>query len=121
GRPYPIAARRDGYEPALAIVQPHAGGSGITLQLAALAATVVLDSGPTGASVAIDGKPAGTTPLTVTTLAPGTDVELSFTRPGYQRVIITSFAVPKAGKETRLVQSLEVMPDLVRVKLASDP
>jgi PEGA domain-containing protein len=120
GRPYPIAVRRDGYEPGSAIVQAREGGSELTLQLAALAASVVLDTMPTGASVAIDGKPAGTTPVSITTLAPGANVEVAFERAGYQRAV-TTLVVPKPGRETRLVQPLVVTPELARVKLVSDP
>jgi len=120
GRPYPVVARLDGYEPGSTIVQPRIGGSEITLQLAAQPATVVLDTIPTGATVAIDGKPAGTTPVTVTTLAAGTSVEVAFERAGYQRAT-ARLAVPRPGKETRLVQPLVVTPELARVKLISDP
>ena len=120
GRPYPIAARLDGHAPASAVVQPREGGSTIKLELPALAPTVVLDTQPSGAAVAIDGKPAGTTPVTISTLAASSTVTLAFTKPGYQPAT-TTLAVPAPGKELRLVQPLALALDFARVQLVSDP
>jgi len=120
GRPYPVVARLEGYEPGTAVVQPRAGGSDIALPLVARAPTVVLDSVPSGAAITIDGKAAGTTPLTLTTLAAGAAVEVAFERAGYQRAT-AKLTVPKPGKEIRLVQPLVIAPELARVKLVSDP
>jgi hypothetical protein len=120
GRAYPVIARLDGYDPKQAVVQPQAGGSAVTFELVARAATVVLDTQPTGATVKIDGNVVGTTPLTLATLAPGASVELVFEKTGY-RPVTTTLAVPTAGKEVRLVQPLAVSADLARVKLTSEP
>ncbi|HEY5935626.1 MAG TPA: PEGA domain-containing protein, partial [Kofleriaceae bacterium] len=120
GHTYPVVARLEGYEPRAAIIQPRASSSAVTLELKALPATVVFDSVPTGASVEIAGEPAGTTPLTLATLAPGSTQEVRFAKPGYQAVV-TRLDVPKAGKELRLVQPLAMSADLARVKLVSDP
>lgn len=120
GRAYPIGARLEGHEAASAVVQPRKGGSSITLKLAALAPTVVLDSQPSGATIEIEGKVIGTTPLSLTTLAPKRDVTIVFKKSGYESAS-TTLAVPDAGKELRLVQPLAVSQDLARVKLVSDP
>jgi hypothetical protein len=120
GRAYPIAARMDGHTPDTQVVQPRKGGSSVTLKLAALAPTVVLDSNPTGATVEIDGQPAGTTPLTLTTLAPLAKVGIAFKKPGFEDAAL-SIDVPAAGKELRMIQPLAVSRDLARVKLVSDP
>ena len=120
GRAYPIVARLDGYEPRTSVVQPAKGGSQITLRLIALAPTVRLDSVPSGATIHIDGKDLGTTPMALTSLAPGAIVKVTFTKPGFHPAI-TSLDVPGPGKETRLVQPLAVSDELARVKLMSEP
>jgi hypothetical protein len=120
GRAYPIAARLDGHEPASAVVQPREGGSSITLQLPALAPTVSLDTQPSGATIEIDGKSLGTTPLSITTLLPKQGVTIVFKKSGYQDAT-TTLTVPDAGKELRLIQPLAVSQDLARVKLVSEP
>jgi hypothetical protein len=121
GRAYPVVARLDGFEPRQVVVQPRDGkDNAITIELVALAATVALDSAPTGATVEIDGKPAGKTPLIVTTLPPGKPVQLGFKLPGYQDAA-ARLDVPRPGKELRLIQPLAVSHELARVRLVSDP
>lgn len=120
GRAYAIVARLDGYEPRPAVVQPHEGENAVTLELQPHAPTIELDSTPSGAAVEVNGKPVGTTPVSVRTLAPGTAVEVKFQRPGYHDAI-TKLTVPGPGKETRLIQPLVVSDELARVKLVSEP
>jgi hypothetical protein len=120
GRAYPVVARLEGHEPRAAIIQPRDASSAVTLELKALPATVVFESVPTGASVEIGGQPTGTTPLTLSSLPPGSTQEVRFAKPGYQPVV-TQLAVPKAGKELHLVQPLAISADLARVMLVSDP
>jgi len=121
GRAYPIGARLDGFEPKQVVVQPRDGkDNAITIELAALAATVVLDSVPTGAIVEIDGKRAGQTPLTLTTLRPGGAVQLVLKKPGYQDAA-ARLDVPRPGKELRVLQPLAVSQELARVRLVSEP
>jgi hypothetical protein len=120
GRAYPIAARLEGYAPQTQVVQPRRGDSAITLELAAIAPTVLLDTNPTGATVEIEGASVGTTPLTLTTLAPRTLVGVVFKKPGFQDVTV-SLEIPDAGKEVRMIQPLTVAQNLARVKLVSDP
>jgi hypothetical protein len=120
GRAYPIVARLDGYEPKQAVVQPHEGDNAVTLELLAHAATVELDSTPTGATVEINHRPAGTTPLVVKTLPPGSLASITFTKPGYHEAT-APLTVPGPGKEIRLVQPLAVAEELARVKIVSDP
>jgi hypothetical protein len=121
GRAYPIVARLEGFEPKQVVVQPRAGeANAITLELVALAATVVLESAPPGAQVEIDGKPAGTTPLTITTLPPGRAARLVLRKPGYQDAT-ARIDVPRGGKELRLIQPLTVAQELARVRLVSTP
>ncbi|MBL0220839.1 MAG: PEGA domain-containing protein [Myxococcales bacterium] len=120
GRAYPVVARFEGYVPRQTVVQPRAGANDITLVLEALAPTVTLDSSPTGANVEIDGAPAGTTPLTLTSLVAGKSVTIVFKKNGYQDAT-AKLDVPGPGKETKLIQPLPVSADLARIKLVSEP
>jgi hypothetical protein len=120
GRAYPIVARLDGYEPRQAVIQPQEGDNPVTLELRANAATVALDSAPTGATVELDGKSLGTTPIVVKTLAPGASVSLTFKKPGFQDTT-AKLAVPGPGKEATLIQPLAVSQEFARVHLVSDP
>jgi hypothetical protein len=120
GRAYPIVARLDGYEPRQSVVQPRSGENAITLELHALAPTVRIDTLPTGASVEIDDRPAGTTPLVLTTAQAGSTIKLAFKKNGYQPAS-AELEVPGPGKETRLIQPLSVRDDLARVTLTSEP
>jgi len=120
GRAYPVVARLDGYEPRTEVVQPSAKGDRVTFDLHALAASVELDSQPTGATIDVDGKPAGTTPITLTTLAPSSTVAVTFKKSGYQDAV-GQLAVPGPGKTMRFVQPLSVSDDLARIKLVSEP
>ena len=121
GRAYPIVARMDGYEPKQAVVQPRdAKDNAITLELVALAANVVLESTPPGAAVEIEGRAAGTTPLTLATLPPGKPVQIVFKKAGYQDAV-ARLEVPRPGRETRLIQPLAVAQELARVRLESEP
>jgi len=120
GRPYPVLARLEGYEPKQVVIQPQDGDNPVTLELRALAATVALDTAPTGASVEIDGKPAGTTPLVLKTLVPSSSATLTFKKAGFHDAV-ARLAVPGPGKETTLIQPLAVSEELARVRLVSDP
>jgi len=83
-------------------------------------ATLELDSQPTGATVAIDGRAVGSTPLTLTSLAPGATVTAAFQRPGY-RAAAVQIRVPGRGERAQRIQPLEVSDDFVRVRFASTP
>jgi hypothetical protein len=120
GRAYPVVARLDGYEPKTAVVQPQKGGSQVTFELQAQTATVFLDTQPSGATVEVDGKSLGATPLVITTLPPGTAVQYTIKKTGY-RTANGSVDVPGPGKEVRMVLPLVISDDLARVKLVSEP
>jgi len=120
GRAYAVVARLDGYETKHEVVQPRAGGTQVAIQLTALAATVDLDTSPTGATVEIEGASLGQTPLALTTLKPSTPVTIAFKKAGYQPAT-TKVEVPGPGQEVRIVQPLAVNDELARVKLSSEP
>ena len=64
-----------------------------------------VESRPPGAAVMIDGKPRGSTPLTVDAIAPGT-YRVNFSLAGYQPFATTVRVV--AGERTRAAASLSV-------------
>jgi PEGA domain len=120
GRAYLVVARLDGYEPQQGVVQPRTGGTNLELRLRALAATVELDSQPSGAGVEIAGKQIGNTPVRISTLAPSSTTTIVFHKSGYQDAT-AQLDVPEAGKTMRMVQPLVVAAELARVELDSDP
>ncbi|HEY1552407.1 MAG TPA: PEGA domain-containing protein [Kofleriaceae bacterium] len=120
GRAYPVVARLDGYEPQQGVVQPRTGGTNLELHLRALAATVELDSQPSGATIEIAGKQVGTTPLRILSLAPSSSAVVVFHKAGYQDAT-AQLDVPEAGKMMRLVQPLVVAAELARIELDTDP
>jgi hypothetical protein len=68
--------------------------------------SLVVDSRPSGASVSINGRPRGTTPLTIDDLAPGEyRVEMSLT--GYRNLVTTVRVV--AGERVRAAASLTAL------------
>jgi len=83
-------------------------------------ATVELDSQPAGAAVSVDGVFVGSTPLALTTLAPGAAVSIAFELPGY-RTATARLAVPASGGRTRHAQPLQPSDDFVRVRFVSQP
>ena len=119
GRAYRVVARLDGYEATQVIVEPKPGANEVTLELRAVA-TVELDSEPTGAAVEIDGTAMGSTPLALTSLAPGKTVVIVFKRTGYHAAT-ARLQVPAAGHREHLVQPLEASDEFVRVRFVSNP
>ncbi|MEJ7597862.1 MAG: PEGA domain-containing protein [Kofleriaceae bacterium] len=118
-RSYTLEARLDGHEPARRQVTLHEGDNALALKLAPLG-RLQLDSSPPGATVVIDGKPYGSTPLVVTTLVPGSTVTVMFERAGH-RPARARIQVPPKGELKRFVQPLEVSDQLVRVRFVSTP
>ena len=118
-RRYTVIARLDGYEDQRVLVQPHAGANAVTVTLSARP-RLELDSTPSSASVEIDRKPMGSTPLVVTSLPAGSTVTIVFAHAGY-RSATARVQVPPAGESKRYVQRLEPSEDLVAVKFSSTP
>ncbi len=65
--------------------------------------TLAVDSRPSGAAVTINGKPSGSTPLTINDLAPG-EYQILMTMPGYRNFATTVRVV--AGERARAAASL---------------
>jgi hypothetical protein len=74
---------------------------------AAREGSLVVDSRPPGATVTIDGRPAGVTPLTIVSIAPGTHT-VRIEHPGY-RVVTTTVDVVM-GQRARVAARLEGGP-----------
>jgi hypothetical protein len=70
---------------------------------AATTGGMTIDSRPTGASVSINGKPIGNTPLTINDLAPG-DYQVVMTMTGFRTFTTTVRVV--AGERVRAAASL---------------
>jgi serine/threonine protein kinase len=75
---------------------------------AATTSTLFVDSRPSGSSVVINGQVAGTTPLTLESVAPGT-VTITIERQGYRPYIETIEL--KAGERRRVAASLELVQE----------
>jgi hypothetical protein len=73
---------------------------------AATVGTLTVDSRPSGASVTINGKASGTTPVTINDLAPG-EYRVLMTMAGYRNVAITVRVV--AGEHARAAASLTAL------------
>jgi PEGA domain len=96
------------------------GGAGGGAREGSPPATVELDSQPAGAAVSADGVFVGSTPLALTTLAPGATVSIAFELPGY-RTATARLEVPASGGRTRHAQPLQLSDEFVRVRFVSQP
>ncbi|HEY0255100.1 MAG TPA: PEGA domain-containing protein [Kofleriaceae bacterium] len=120
GHNYAVVVKAEGYLAKQQVVQPRAGGSTVTITLEATAAVIDVDSSPTGATVSLDGKDLGQTPLQLSSLPPNSSATLTFKKTGYQDVA-AKLEVPAPGKEVRISQPLTVASAFARVKLTSEP
>jgi hypothetical protein len=118
-RVYRVTAQLDAHEARREVVRPRRGDNHVDLALEQVS-TVEIDSQPSGALVEVDAHAAGSTPLSVTTLAPGAVTSISIALPGY-RVATSQVTVPPRGRTTRIAPKLEPTDELVRVHLVSKP
>jgi serine/threonine-protein kinase len=82
---------------------PIAGTSAPARPAPATSGALVVESRPSGAAVTLDGNPAGTTPLTIASVAPGRHTVV-ITAQGMKPV--TSTVVVKAGERARVAATL---------------
>jgi len=120
GQKVQVAARLDGYQPAVELVLPQKEPGKVALALAPLPATLVVTSRPPGATATLDGKERGATPLTATDLAPGSEHALVLRKAGYQPAARTLEA-PGPGTRREVEVALALDPDTSLVRLASVP
>jgi hypothetical protein len=73
---------------------------------AATTGSLAIDSRPSGAAVAINGKPSGTTPMTINDLAPG-EYRIVMSMKGYRSLATTVRVV--AGERARAAASLTAL------------
>lgn len=118
-RSYPVLAKLEGYETTSTSVTAKSGAR-VPLKLKAIAATVKLDSNPTGASVEINGKEVGKTPITLSNLPASTKVDAVLKRDGYsdEPVVID---VPGPGKDKDMTVPLSVSADFASVLVKTTP
>jgi hypothetical protein len=114
-----LTARGDGFVTRRALVQARAGDTAVDLHLHRTP-IVDIDSDPAGATVELDGHPAGTTPLHVTALPGHAWVDVAIGKPGYTPVSVR-VEVPAEGDTRHVVQKLAVDPSQVRVRIDSTP
>jgi hypothetical protein len=121
GRAYRVVARLDGHSPAETVFQPAEGPpTNLALRLVPRTSTVLIDSDPRGATVMAGSAELGTTPVTITTFAPGSEVPVTFRQTGYAEVT-RSIRVPSAGGEAQVMQSLQISPDFATLVVTSEP
>jgi hypothetical protein len=120
GQKYKVTARRDGHEPAVEIVTPRPEGTPLALVLEPMAATLVVNTTPPGATVYVGGKDVGTTPLPLTTLEPGSTHAVRVSKAGYvdQEQTVT---VPDPGARTEVRLFLGHSPELTSIRIETDP
>ncbi len=120
GEKYKIEARREGYEPVVELVTPRKGTMPLALALQPMAATLVVTTVPAGATVFVDGKEAGTTPLPLADFEPGSKHELRLVKAGYNDLEQT-VNVPEPGQKVEAQLYLVRTPELSSVRLETDP
>jgi hypothetical protein len=120
GQKYKVEARREGFRQAVEIVTPRSGTTPLELVLQPLAATLVVTTVPTGATLFVDGDEAGVTPVALAELEPGSEHAVRLTKPGYED-LEQSVTVPAPGARTEVQLHLVRSPDLSSIRLESDP
>ncbi len=114
-----VRAVRDGYDAGEVTLVGDVNPRTVTITLLPVA-TLEVDSHPPDAAVVIDGAPAGSTPLTLTSLRPQAAVTVTFDKPGYSTAT-SRLTVPARGQRLHQVQTLVRDPALVPVRLESIP
>ncbi len=122
GQKYKLTARKPGYESAVELISPARGNQTTTvnLTLRALAASLVVQSVPSGATLLVDGKDMGITPVTLATLTPGSDHQGELRKIGYQDQLRT-LHIPDPGQAADVQVALSLAPDVSSVSITSDP
>ncbi|MCB9561060.1 MAG: PEGA domain-containing protein [Kofleriaceae bacterium] len=121
GRPYRVKALHGGFRAAETVAQVESDRvARVELPLTPETASVTFRSDPDGATVIVDGKELGKTPLTVTSLAPRAQITAVLRRPGYVDDALT-LTVPGPGGEATVDHDLQFSPDVASLVITSDP
>jgi hypothetical protein len=121
GDRYKVTVRREGHEPSVDLVSPRdTGNTAVTVALRPLPATVVVKTTPPGATVVLGGQEVGTTPVTISTLAPGSEHEITLRRTGYTPVV-EKLRVPEPGTRGEAAFALSVDANFGMVRFTTDP
>ena len=118
-RDHRLSVRLDGFEPKLEVVHPESGDNAIAVELQPVA-TLDLETQPADATVEIDGKRVGSTPLVLTSLAPESNVTITCDKLGYQTAHARAHVPPRGG-HAHVALALEPSSDFVHVHLVSNP
>jgi hypothetical protein len=117
---YKVVARQNGYETALEVATPRPDPTPLVLTLQPQPATLVVTTAPPGAAVYVDGKEAGTTPVTLGELAPASEHKVRLVKNGYNDLEQT-LTVPAPGARTEVQLALVHAPELSTIHITSDP
>jgi hypothetical protein len=121
GNAYRIVARKEGWNPANELIEPLEGTTArVALTLVPKESVVYLESDPLGARIYLGDRELGVTPLRLTELPPGEQLELTFRKPGY-RDQVRSVRVPGPGGEAQVATSLAMSADVGSVRIVSEP
>ena len=120
GQKYEVGAHRDGYAPTIELVTALREPTQVDLALRPLPAALTVTSAPPGATVTVDGKVRGTTPLVLDGLAPGSEHAATLAKPGYTDATRTLRA-PEPGTRAEVDVGLTLDPDTGIVRIDSSP
>ncbi len=116
-----VRASMSGWTEATRIVKPIRNQTTeIVLNLTAAESTVFANSDPKGSELFVNGESVGTTPLRLTTLPPGSEVELEFRKMGYISKT-RKLTVPSAGSQADLSVALSLSPKFATLSMESEP
>jgi hypothetical protein len=117
---YKVVARRSGYEDAVELVTPHKEPTAVQLVLRPLAATLIVTSVPAGATLYLDGKELGPTPVPLTQLPPGSEHKVRLAKNGYND-LEDKVVAPEPGAKTTAQFALVHAAELSTIRIESDP
>jgi hypothetical protein len=120
GEKVKVVARHPGYEPAVDLVAAREQAAPLTLTLKPLAATLHVTTVPSGATLVVDGKEVGPSPLALSDLPPGSEHTLRADKKGFVAVE-QKVTVPEAGTRGELQLTLQHPAELSTVSISTDP
>jgi hypothetical protein len=121
GQKYKLTARLDGYDPTDEIITPQKNQSApVVLTLHPKQATLIVETDPPGATLVIDGREYGTTPVTLASLPAHSEQKALLKKSGYADVTRT-LRMPPPGKEASVLTSLVMSKEFGSITIETDP